>query len=52
MNSVFVALIGLIVFFFGYRFYGAFIGRKVFGIDEDFTTPAYTRHGWRKEAVV
>ena len=41
MNSAVVALLGLTVFFLGYRFYSRIIGRKVFGIEEDFTTPAY-----------
>ncbi|UCH09327.1 MAG: carbon starvation protein A, partial [Fidelibacterota bacterium] len=41
MNSAFVALLGLLVFFFGYRFYSKFIGRKIFGIEEELTTPAH-----------
>ena len=41
MNSAVVALLGLTVFFLGYRFYSRIVGRKVFGIEEDFTTPAY-----------
>ena len=42
MNSATIALLGLTAFFLGYRFYSRLIGRKVFGIDDDFTTPAYT----------
>ncbi|UCH10275.1 MAG: carbon starvation protein A [Fidelibacterota bacterium] len=41
MNSAFVALLGLLVFFFGYRFYSKFIGRKIFGIEEELITPAH-----------
>ncbi|MEE9466301.1 MAG: carbon starvation protein A [Candidatus Neomarinimicrobiota bacterium] len=42
MNSAIVALLGISVFLLGYRFYSKFIARWVYGIDEEFTTPAHT----------
>lgn len=41
MNSATVALLGLAVFVLGYRFYGRYIGHKIFGIDEKMMTPAH-----------
>ena len=40
MNSAVIAILGLAVFVLGYRFYSTYIGSRVFGIDEDLTTPA------------
>lgn len=41
--AAFVAALVLLAFFLGYRFYARWIGRRVFGVedDEDFVTPAH-----------
>jgi carbon starvation protein len=41
MNSAYLAAIALLSFYFGYRFYSRFISDKIFGLDEDLTTPAH-----------
>ncbi len=41
MNSIFLAIIGLVVFYLGYRFYSKFISSRIYHLDEEFTTPAH-----------
>ncbi len=41
MNSIVLVLIGLSVFFLGYRFYAKFIGNRIYGIqDKEITMPS------------
>ena len=42
MNSVVLAVIGLIAVFSGYRFYSKFMAEKIYRLDPDFKTPAHT----------
>ncbi|TFJ94464.1 carbon starvation CstA family protein [Lentibacillus salicampi] len=41
MNSIFIAIIGLAVFAFGYRYYSKFVAEKIFRLDPDYVTPAH-----------
>lgn len=41
MNAVLVAVLGLIVFALGYRYYSKFIGEKIFQLDPNYVTPAH-----------
>lgn len=41
MNSVYLALFGFAVFFFGYRIYSKWIGEKIYGVQESIRTPAH-----------
>ncbi|CAM4345039.1 carbon starvation CstA family protein [Lacicoccus alkaliphilus] len=41
MNAILVAVIGLAVFAFGYRYYSKFIAEKIYRLDPDFITPAH-----------
>lgn len=41
MNAILVAIIGLAVFAFGYRYYSKFIAEKIYRLDPDFITPAH-----------
>lgn len=41
MNSIWLALAAIIIFFLGYRFYSKFIAEKIYKIDPGFTTPAH-----------
>lgn len=41
MNTVLLMLIGLGIFFLGYRFYSKFIAEKIFKLDPNFKTPAH-----------
>lgn len=41
MNSVWLAVIGTIVFALGYRFYSKFVAEKIFRLDPNFVTPAH-----------
>jgi len=47
MNSLFVALTGLILFALGYFFYGDFIQKKVWKVDLSRQTPAVEHHDGR-----
>lgn len=41
MNSIFIALLGIIIFVIGYRYYSKFIAEKIFRLDPDYVTPAH-----------
>lgn len=41
MNSIFLAIGSLILYFLGYRFYSKFIAKRIFKLDDDFVTPAH-----------
>ena len=41
MNAALIAVLVLIVYYFGYRFYSSFISRKVYQISDDEVTPAH-----------
>lgn len=43
MNGIWLALITLILFLLGYRFYSKFIARKIYQLDPDYRTPAHER---------
>lgn len=42
MSGSLVAIISLILFFVGYRFYSKFLAEKIYKLDPDFVTPAHT----------
>ncbi len=41
MNSVHLALFGFLLFFLGYRFYSTWLSKRIYGLDDDLTTPAH-----------
>ncbi|MFG6114946.1 carbon starvation protein A [Halobacillus sp. MO56] len=41
MSGIWLALIGGLVFFLGYRYYSKFIAEKIYRLDPNFTTPAH-----------
>ena len=41
MNSAYLAIIALLSFYMGYRFYSQFISNRIFGLDDNLTMPAY-----------
>src|SRR5690625_3987957 len=41
MNSIFLAIGSLALYFLGYRFYSKFIAKRIFKLDDDFVTPAH-----------
>ncbi|MFC1586794.1 carbon starvation protein A [Planctomycetota bacterium] len=41
MNAALLAVISIMIFWLGYRFYGGFLANKLFGQDDDFKTPAH-----------
>src|SRR5690625_7938300 len=41
MNAVLVAILGLVIFALGYRFYSKFIAEKIFRLDPNYVTPAH-----------
>ncbi|WP_349409620.1 carbon starvation protein A [Pseudalkalibacillus sp. SCS-8] len=41
MNSLVLALVGLSIFFLGYRFYSKFIAEKIYRLDPNYVTPAH-----------
>ena len=41
MNAILVALIGMVVFALGYRYYSKFIAEKIFKLDPNYETPAH-----------
>ncbi|MGE0711727.1 MAG: carbon starvation protein A [Planctomycetota bacterium] len=43
MNSVWLAVFGLVAFALGYRFYSRLIAERVFGLDDSRQTPAHTK---------
>jgi carbon starvation protein len=42
VNSVSLALFGFLVFFLGYKFYSAWLSKRIYDLGEDFRTPAHT----------
>lgn len=41
MSSILIAIIGLIVFALGYRYYSKFVAEKIFQLDPNYVTPAH-----------
>jgi carbon starvation protein len=41
MNSVWLAIIGTVVFVLGYRYYSKFVAEKIFKLDPNYVTPAH-----------
>ncbi|RKQ37308.1 carbon starvation protein A [Oceanobacillus halophilus] len=41
MNAILVAIIGLVVFALGYRYYSKFVAEKIFRLDPNYVTPAH-----------
>jgi carbon starvation protein len=41
MNSLVLMIVGLGVFYLGYRFYASYIAEKIYRLDPDFRTPAH-----------
>lgn len=41
MNAIVLALLGMIVFALGYRYYSKFIAEKIYRLDPNFVTPAH-----------
>ncbi len=42
MNSIWLAIASLGIFFLGFRFYSAFIAKRIFKLDPNYKTPAHT----------
>ena len=41
MSAIWLAVLGLVVFFLGYRFYSRYIAERVYRLDPDYVTPAH-----------
>ena len=41
MSAILLAVIGVLIFVFGYRYYSKFIAEKIFRLDPDYVTPAH-----------
>jgi carbon starvation protein len=41
LNGIALALIGMVVFFFGYRYYSKFIAERIYRLDPNYVTPAH-----------
>ena len=41
MNSAILALIGIFIFFLGYRYYSRFLARRIYKLDDELVTPAH-----------
>ncbi len=41
MNAILVAILGLIAFYLGYRYYSRFIAEKIYRLDPNYVTPAH-----------
>jgi len=41
MNSIWIAVIGMLVFALGYRYYSKFIAEKIYRLDPNYMTPAH-----------
>ncbi|WP_339227511.1 carbon starvation protein A [Oceanobacillus sp. FSL K6-2867] len=41
MNAILVALIGIVIFALGYRYYSKFVAEKIFRLDPNYVTPAH-----------
>ena len=41
MNSIYLAIIGLGIFYLGYKFYSSYISKHIYALDEDLKTPAH-----------
>ncbi|SDX97612.1 carbon starvation protein [Evansella caseinilytica] len=40
MNAILLALIGMFIFFLGYRYYSKFVAERIYRLDPNFVTPA------------
>ena len=41
MSAILLAVIGILVFFLGYRYYSKFIAERIYQLDPDYVTPAH-----------
>lgn len=41
MSGILVAMIGMVIFALGYRYYSKFVAEKIFRLDPDYVTPAH-----------
>lgn len=41
MNSVFLALFGFLAFYLGFRYYSTWLSKRIYGLEENFKTPAH-----------
>ncbi|MDF0725699.1 carbon starvation protein A [Cytobacillus sp. S13-E01] len=41
MNSIWLAIIGMVVFALGYRYYSKFVAEKIYRLDPNYVTPAH-----------
>lgn len=41
LNAILVALIGIVIFALGYRYYSKFVAEKIFRLDPNYVTPAH-----------
>ncbi|MCE7791003.1 carbon starvation protein A [Salipaludibacillus sp. CUR1] len=41
MNAILVAVIGMFVFFMGYKYYSKFVAERIYRLDPDYQTPAH-----------
>ena len=41
MNSIYLAIIGLAIFYLGYKYYSSYIAKNIYALDEDLITPAH-----------
>jgi len=41
MNSIWIAIIGILVFTLGYRYYAKFVAEKIYRLDPNYVTPAH-----------
>ncbi|MFA9558381.1 carbon starvation protein A [Evansella sp. AB-rgal1] len=41
MNAILVAVVGMLVFFLGYRYYSKFVAEKIYKLDPNYVTPAH-----------
>ncbi|MDM5317580.1 carbon starvation protein A [Fictibacillus sp. b24] len=41
MNSVWLAIIGMLMFAFGYKYYSKFVAEKIYKLDPNYVTPAH-----------
>ena len=41
MSGILIAVIGILVFVLGYRYYSKFVAEKIFRLDPNYVTPAH-----------
>ncbi len=41
LNAIVIALIGIVIFILGYRYYSKFVAEKIFRLDPNYVTPAH-----------